>query len=188
MGVSKNRGGPLKSSIFIGSSIINHPFWDSPIFGNTQMFVLVNRQIIQILSLYEMFKGSQHIQHILLVSKSINIPRKSKSTKALPLVGSGILASWILDLIGSGTKKNIHISFAIGRIGNQKNMLCLVLDFQGISYRKPSHDLGRPYRTRLCTAVSFIHILYDQCMVHLYTYMLHEWLVDVDGINIGKIP
>ena len=27
MGVSKNRGGPPKSSIFIGFSLINHPFW-----------------------------------------------------------------------------------------------------------------------------------------------------------------
>ena len=37
MGVSKNNGTP-KSSILIGFSIINHPFWGfSPIFGNTQM-------------------------------------------------------------------------------------------------------------------------------------------------------
>ena len=34
MGVSKNRGTP-KSSILIGFSIINHPFWDTTIFGNT---------------------------------------------------------------------------------------------------------------------------------------------------------
>ncbi len=32
-GVSKNNGTP-KSSILIGFSIINHPFWDTPIFGN----------------------------------------------------------------------------------------------------------------------------------------------------------
>ena len=36
MGVSKNRGTP-KSSILIGFSIINHPFWGTPIFGNTQI-------------------------------------------------------------------------------------------------------------------------------------------------------
>ena len=36
MGVSKNRGTP-KSSILIGFSIINHPFWDTPIFGNTHI-------------------------------------------------------------------------------------------------------------------------------------------------------
>ena len=34
MGVSKNRGTP-KSSILIEISIINHPFWGTPIFGNT---------------------------------------------------------------------------------------------------------------------------------------------------------
>ena len=33
MGVSKNRGTP-KSSILIWFSIINHPFWGTPIFGN----------------------------------------------------------------------------------------------------------------------------------------------------------
>ena len=37
MGVSKIRGTP-KSSILIGFSIISHPFWDIPIFGNTHMF------------------------------------------------------------------------------------------------------------------------------------------------------
>ena len=31
---SKNRGTP-KSSILIGFSTINHPFWGTPIFGNT---------------------------------------------------------------------------------------------------------------------------------------------------------
>ena len=36
MGVSKNRGIP-KSSILIGISIINHPFWGTPIFGNTHI-------------------------------------------------------------------------------------------------------------------------------------------------------
>ena len=37
MGVSKNRGGPPKSSILIGFSIINHPFWGTIIFGNTHI-------------------------------------------------------------------------------------------------------------------------------------------------------
>ena len=39
MDVSKNSGTP-KSSILIGFSIINHPFWGSPIFGNTHMHAL----------------------------------------------------------------------------------------------------------------------------------------------------
>ena len=36
MGVSKNSGTP-KSSILIGFSIINHPYWGTPIFGNIHM-------------------------------------------------------------------------------------------------------------------------------------------------------
>ena len=36
MGDSKNNGTP-KSSILIGFSIINHPFWCTPIFGNIHM-------------------------------------------------------------------------------------------------------------------------------------------------------
>ncbi len=35
-GVSKNRGTP-KSSILMGFSIVNHPFWGTPIFGNTHI-------------------------------------------------------------------------------------------------------------------------------------------------------
>ena len=36
LGVSRNVGTP-KSSILIGVSIINHPFWGTTIFGNTQV-------------------------------------------------------------------------------------------------------------------------------------------------------
>ena len=36
LGVSKNRDTP-KSCILIGFSIIDHPFWGTPIFGNTQL-------------------------------------------------------------------------------------------------------------------------------------------------------
>ena len=36
MGVSKNNGTP-KSSILIGFSIINHPFWGTFIFGNVHV-------------------------------------------------------------------------------------------------------------------------------------------------------
>ena len=37
MGVSVNGGTP-RSSILIGFSIMNHPFWGTPIFGNTHMY------------------------------------------------------------------------------------------------------------------------------------------------------
>ena len=36
MGVSENSGTP-KSSILKGFSIINHPFWGTPIFGKTHI-------------------------------------------------------------------------------------------------------------------------------------------------------
>ena len=36
MGVSENSGTP-KSSILIGFSTINHPFWGTTIFGNTHI-------------------------------------------------------------------------------------------------------------------------------------------------------
>ena len=41
MDVSENSGTP-KSSILIGFSIINHPFWGTPIFGNTHIDNLDN--------------------------------------------------------------------------------------------------------------------------------------------------
>ena len=39
MGVSENSGTP-KSSILIEFSIINHPFWGTPIFGNTHIDII----------------------------------------------------------------------------------------------------------------------------------------------------
>jgi len=38
MDVSENSGTP-KSSIQIGFSIINHPFWGTSIFGNTHIYI-----------------------------------------------------------------------------------------------------------------------------------------------------
>ena len=38
MGVSKNYGTP-KSSILIRFSIMSHPFWGTPIFGNTHIYI-----------------------------------------------------------------------------------------------------------------------------------------------------
>ena len=43
MGVSKNRSTP-KLSILIGFSIINHPFWGTPIFGNIHIFIYRERK------------------------------------------------------------------------------------------------------------------------------------------------
>ena len=40
MDVSENGGTP-KSSILIGFSIINHPFWGTPLFGNTHIYLTI---------------------------------------------------------------------------------------------------------------------------------------------------
>ena len=42
MGVSLNGGTP-KSSILIGFSIINHPFWGTPIFGSIHWYPRISR-------------------------------------------------------------------------------------------------------------------------------------------------
>ena len=69
MGVSKNRGTP-KSSNLIRCSIINHPFWGTPIFGNTHMNWIVifygkRREIYHAWMLWEQnhqrfFFGTRH--------------------------------------------------------------------------------------------------------------------------------
>ena len=52
MGVSKNNGTP-KSSILIGFSIINHPFWGTPIFGNTHIvYCMYTGSVFQTVSIY----------------------------------------------------------------------------------------------------------------------------------------
>ena len=45
MDVSENSGTP-KSSILIGFSIINHPFWGNPIFGNARMLYILGMPML----------------------------------------------------------------------------------------------------------------------------------------------
>ena len=45
MGVSENSGTP-KSSILIGFSIINHPIWGTPIFGNTHIVIIISNKTV----------------------------------------------------------------------------------------------------------------------------------------------
>ena len=48
MDVSEKRGvNPPKSSILIGFSIIKHPFWGIPIFGNTHIYTYISTSIFQ---------------------------------------------------------------------------------------------------------------------------------------------
>ena len=55
MGVSKNNGTP-KSSILIGFSIINHPFWGTTIFGNTHIHVFLVRHSQSLVLLFALKK------------------------------------------------------------------------------------------------------------------------------------
>ncbi len=61
MGVSKNNGTP-KSSILIGVSIIYHPFWGTPIFGNTQMNILLQFAYICMFFLHSVRRRAENPQ------------------------------------------------------------------------------------------------------------------------------
>ena len=54
VGVSKNSGSSPKSSILTGFSIINHPFWGSPIFGNTHVNALELTCLISLINALEL--------------------------------------------------------------------------------------------------------------------------------------
>ena len=58
MGVSQNSGTP-KSSILIGFFIINHPFWGTPIFGNTHMDIFSFLPLCHIISYINIYHISQ---------------------------------------------------------------------------------------------------------------------------------
>ena len=55
MGGSKNSGTP-KSSILIGFPIINHPFWGTPIFGNTHVSKLIHLFVGHCWATFERFQ------------------------------------------------------------------------------------------------------------------------------------
>ena len=57
MDVSENNGTP-KSSILIGFSIINHPFWGIPTFGNTHMTLREQANDLQDEGFFTVFVGS----------------------------------------------------------------------------------------------------------------------------------
>ena len=67
MGVSENRGTP-KSSILIGFSIINHPIWGTPIFGNTHMAIKVS--LCQNANPHMWSKGKKRVKKSSLKGKS----------------------------------------------------------------------------------------------------------------------
>ena len=67
MDVSENSGTP-KSSILIGFSIINHPFWGTTIFGNTYIGVARN-----LLSRWDFFPGRGRFRAKFVDSFEVNL-------------------------------------------------------------------------------------------------------------------
>ena len=59
MDVSENNGTP-KSSTLIGFSIINHPFWGIPIFGNTYIYLEKNSSLYQQLGYFSNGLNQMH--------------------------------------------------------------------------------------------------------------------------------
>ena len=63
LGVSLNGGTP-KSSILIGFSIINHPFWGTPIFGNTHFLKLQMLPLIKRLIFFFSFSSRLYTENV----------------------------------------------------------------------------------------------------------------------------
>ena len=75
MDISENSGTP-KSSILIGFSIINHPFWGTPIFGNTHIYKtwLISFNVLPLNYLFKLFQALSEItNHVNLVSGCLEV-------------------------------------------------------------------------------------------------------------------
>ena len=83
LGIPPNRGfgGPPKSSILVGFSIINHPFWGTPIFGNTQLTMALSVSVFCIKATY--------------LSDSIG-PTSQKDPERRPLLSRSALVKLLL--------------------------------------------------------------------------------------------
>ena len=97
MDVSENCGTP-KSSILIGFSIINHPFWGTPIFGNLQMLII---DIIRFLIGYWFSECCPN--HLRCLFSGGWIPKRSGSAEKYPWLGDFL--PWICK-----SKPNLGIS------------------------------------------------------------------------------
>ena len=78
MDVSENCGTP-KSSILIGFSIINHPFWGTPIFGNLQMLII---DIIRFLIATDFLNVAQTICDVCF--QEVGFPKEVEVLRSIP--------------------------------------------------------------------------------------------------------
>ena len=79
MGVSENGGTP-KSSILIGFSIINHPFWGNPIFGNTHMDKYYSNFRVQIKFSKPSFRYAEKLPYHINTVLILDLANRSIST------------------------------------------------------------------------------------------------------------
>ena len=81
MDVSENSGTP-KSSMLIGFSIINHPFWGTPIFGTTHIYP--NQQIFLIAAqIFEIFVSKFFLPLSSLKRTCITLPMRIQKNLSL---------------------------------------------------------------------------------------------------------
>ena len=106
MGVSKNSGTP-KSSILIGFSIVNHPFWGTPIFGNTHintthlvgspsLSLEAERRTLQGINISHLGSPGEkenHLQHAILGGYVSSLEGSLRFT--LGFVGLALASKWI---------------------------------------------------------------------------------------------
>ena len=88
MGVSKNRGGPPKSSILIRFSIINHPFWGfSPYFWVETPICIPKEGQGQALSLNFGHVGNLEVMDAWMDRVYLDVPDRKLGSKVIGSVG-----------------------------------------------------------------------------------------------------
>ena len=103
VGVSKDNGTP-KSSILIGCSIINHPFWGTPIFGNIHVLDQLKKETCgKIANL-----GGKNRLNTQTVR---NLGRSSSSAKLVWMVcfAHGMRPRCVASLLADLTEKSEHV-------------------------------------------------------------------------------
>ena len=99
MDVSENSGTP-KSSILKRFSIINHPFWGTPIFGNTHMLILQCPWPFT-----SSFVQGVHAQKSQVTWKNHPIGNQPQKTRAM-LVGTGKIYILLVGILQAGVFRN----------------------------------------------------------------------------------
>ena len=141
MGVSENGGTP-KSSILIGFSIINHPFWGTPIFGNTHICNIISLPSNSLIPASE-WKHFWKAASTSLGSWPWRIPARCPNCKNSFIVASCVvILSYTFKVYGTA-KKHKNWKCKLGNFARK------MWTHHGISWILPSHwrsTLGHPQK------------------------------------------